>query len=294
VKKKPQAASGGESAPLWVVSFADMVSLLMAFFVMLASFSSAGSDDTKYREFLKSLQEAFHFPVTIGPGNSEADAQELLAKLEQLSMRNFQHTGGKNEGDGRPGTVNTIKRTREGIEFTIGGQLGFEGGSADLRDEAKTAVEEIIEYIRGENNKVEVRGHATRMEAGTNKPFVDEHQLAYARACAVADFLISKGIRAERLRRVDCGSSEPLIVHAYEEQTKKANRRVEIIVTQSMVQEFQGTEGEAPAPPLAGHGAQPGQAGQPGQPGQPGQSHLAEPAPPEPKQLSEVPVQEGG
>jgi chemotaxis protein MotB len=254
--KKKAPASSGESCPLWYISFADMVTLLMAFFVMLAAFSSgANTDDAKLRQFLKSLQEAFRFQATVTPG-AEPDAQELLDKLEQLSMRNFQRAGTKDEGPGRPGTVNTIKRTREGIEFTIGGQLGFEAGSAELRDEAKAALLEIVEYIRGENNKIEVRGHATRLEAGPGRSFANEHQLAYARANAVADFLVANGIRADRLRRVDCGSSEPLIVHAYDEATKKANRRVEIIVTQALVHEFQGSEGESPAPPLAGQPTQ--------------------------------------
>ncbi|MDD4891267.1 MAG: OmpA family protein [Phycisphaerae bacterium] len=246
MKKKP-ASGGGESCPLWYISFADMVSLLMAFFVMLASLSSASNtDDSKLRQFLKSLQEALKFPVTISV--DETSPEELLARLEQMSMKNFQHDGGgKDEGNGRPGTQNTIKRTREGIEFTIGGQLGFDAGSTDLRDEAKAALAEIHEYIRGENNKVEIRGHATRLEGGAR----DEHQLAYARACSVADYLTSLGLRPERLRRVDCGSSEPLVLHAYDEQTKRANRRVEIIVTQALVQEFQGIDGELSAPPQA-------------------------------------------
>lgn len=246
MKKKPAAGGGGESCPLWYISFADMVSLLMAFFVMLASMSAgANTDDSKLRQFLKSLQESLNFPATIGIGETP-DAQELLARLEAMKMKNFRHDGGgKDEGDGRPGTLNTIKRTREGIEFTIGGQLGFDPGSTDLRDEAKTALNEINEYIKGENNKIEIRGHATRLES----PNSNEHSLAYGRACAVADYLISLGVRAERLRRVDCGSAEPLLMHAYDEQTKKANRRVEIVVTQALMQEFQGMESESPPPP---------------------------------------------
>ncbi|MCX5634435.1 MAG: flagellar motor protein MotB [Planctomycetota bacterium] len=41
-KQKPQEEEGGEGAPLWIISFADMISLLMAFFVMLSTFSSFG------------------------------------------------------------------------------------------------------------------------------------------------------------------------------------------------------------------------------------------------------------
>jgi chemotaxis protein MotB len=275
MKKKPPPA--GESCPLWYISFADMVTLLMAFFVMLAAFSSgASTDDSKLRQYLKSLQAAFGYQPSSSELTDLPDPKDLLEKLEQASMRNFK-SAGSDQGPGRLGTVNTIKRTREGIEFTIGGQLGFDCGSVVLPDEAKAALQEIVEYIKGENNKVEVRGHSTRMECDGGRAFADEHQLAYARATAAADFLIAQGIAPERIRRVDCGSSEPLIVHAYDEQTKKANRRVEIIVTQALVHDFQGGENEAPIPPVAGPPAkQPAdRASSPG------------------SQVSAVPVQEG-
>ena len=274
--KKPPPPSG-ESCPLWYISFADMVTLLMAFFVMLAAFSSgASTDDTKMRQYLKALQEAFHYQASSSAAADAPDPKDLLDKLEQMSMRNFQKNG-STEGGNRPGAVNTIKRTREGIEFTIGGQLGFENGSVTLPDEAKAALQEIVEYIKGENNKIEIRGHSTRMECSGNQAAADEHQLAYARAVAAADFLIGQGIQPERIRRVDCGSSEPLIVHAYDEQTKKANRRVEIIVTQALVHDFQGGENEAPAPPVAG----------------PPAKRPADQASSPDSQVSAVPVQEG-
>jgi flagellar motor protein MotB len=228
------------------------------------------------RQYLKALQAALGYEPSSSSAADAPDAKDLLEKLEAASMRNFQKSGNPDQGPGRPGTVNTIKRTREGIEFTIGGQLGFENGSIALPDEAKGALQEIVEYIKGENNKIEVRGHSTRMECGSDKAFADEHVLAYARATAAADFLIAQGIRAERIRRVDCGSSEPLIVHAYDEQTKKANRRVEIIVTQALVHDFQGGENEAPIPPVAGPPAKPADRG-------------SSPN----SQVSSVPVQEG-
>jgi outer membrane protein OmpA-like peptidoglycan-associated protein len=45
-KQQPQEESGGEGAPLWIISFADMISLLMAFFVMLSTFSGFGPNET--------------------------------------------------------------------------------------------------------------------------------------------------------------------------------------------------------------------------------------------------------
>jgi flagellar motor protein MotB len=46
-KPKAEEEEGGESAPLWIISFADMISLLMAFFVMLSTFSDFGPKEVK-------------------------------------------------------------------------------------------------------------------------------------------------------------------------------------------------------------------------------------------------------
>ena len=45
-KPKPQEEESGEGAPLWIISFADMISLLMAFFVMLTTFSGFGPKES--------------------------------------------------------------------------------------------------------------------------------------------------------------------------------------------------------------------------------------------------------
>ena len=64
--------------------------------------------------------------------------------------------------------------------------------------------------------------------------------LSIARARAVADALHRNGIRPERIRIVGAGSTEPLVAQAYTEQRRALNRRVEIIVTEAIVEDYAG------------------------------------------------------
>lgn len=231
-----------------MVTFGDMMALLLTFFVLLVSMSEI-RDEEKFRKVLQSLQQAFGYQNGVGSMPTEQPPENsLMTRLEQITLQNFKMKSGNATDEGVEGRENTVKRIREGIEFTIGGGIGFDFGSAELKPAAMEALVEISEYVRGENNKIEIRGHTTKAEVGKDKSFQSEHDLAYARAGAVAKYLEGLNVRADRLRWVSCGSSEPLILRAYDERTKAANRRVEIIVNQSLVQEFEGGEGEAPAP----------------------------------------------
>ncbi len=245
-RKKKQPAPQG--APEWMVTFGDMMALLLTFFVMLVSMSEIREDE-KFQKVMQSLSQAFGYNNSMGTApTDEPPENSLIARLDEITLQNFKMKTGNATDEGVEGRENTVKRIREGIEFTIGGGIGFETGSAELKPAAKEALVEVSQYIRGENNKIEVRGHTTKAEVGPDRSFESEHDLAYARASAVARFLTAQKVRADRLRRVSCGSSEPLILRAYDERTKAANRRVEIIVNQSLVQQFEGGEGEAPPP----------------------------------------------
>jgi chemotaxis protein MotB len=72
--KQAEEEEGGESAPLWMISFADMMSLLMAFFVMLSTFSDFGpAEEEKLRETVDTMLE----PVMIGGMNADRPMMEI-------------------------------------------------------------------------------------------------------------------------------------------------------------------------------------------------------------------------
>ncbi|MCG3180663.1 MAG: hypothetical protein BIFFINMI_03026 [Phycisphaerae bacterium] len=250
-------------APEWMVTYGDMMGLLLTFFIMLVAMSEV-KDNDKFRKVMEAVKEAFGYEGGMGTVVSkDAPENSLITRLDEISLENFKFKAGNAQDQGVEGRENTVRRIREGIEFTIGGRIGFDFGSAELREEAKAALQEVATLIRGENNKIEIRGHSTRAETGPDKKYKDGHELSFARATAVADYLVQLHIRPDRLRRVTCGSSEPLVQRAYDEQSKAANRRVEIIVNQSLVQQFDG--GEHETIPKAPSSALPDELGDPTQ-----------------------------
>ena len=72
--------------------------------------------------------------------------------------------------------------------------------------------------------------------------FDDADDLSYARTKSGRDMLIANGVNPQRIRLTACGSTEPLASQAYTERRRALNRRVEIIVTESVISDFQGRD----------------------------------------------------
>ena len=92
----------------------------------------------------------------------------------------------------------------------------------------------------GHNTVIRIRGHATLEALPPDSLFRDAMDLSIARARAVADALERYGIRAQRLRIVGVGNTEPLVAQAYSESRRALNRRVEIIVSEAVVDDYSG------------------------------------------------------
>jgi flagellar motor protein MotB len=106
--------------------------------------------------------------------------------------------------------------------------------------QARDQLEVFVELVQGMNNKIRVRGHAARVPLATIAPFGGLDELSYARADAVKRHLVERGIRPERITTEACGDAEPLNLQAYDEAGRALNRRVEIILLEGLVEDYQG------------------------------------------------------
>jgi len=235
-KKKPVM----EGAPDWMVTYGDMMTLLFCFFVILVSMSEL-KEDEKFMKVRESIHRTFGYKGGIGRTPGEASPNNTYdTKKTQLIMRKFQLMIGKSTDEGIEGANPSVKKIREGHEFTLGGQVSFEQGRAVLLETAQKQLAEFTKIIEGMNTKVRVRGHASRNPLPADSPFGNLDELSYARARAVKDFLVQQGIREERITCEACGDNEPLLAQAYDSASRAVNRRVSIIVTDNLVQQYQG------------------------------------------------------
>jgi chemotaxis protein MotB len=131
---------------------------------------------------------------------------------------------------------------REGFEIAFGGPVPFERSGTELAPEAVAQVAAIAERLRGHTTKIEVKGHASAEAPTADAGIRDMVDLSYRRARTVADALIEGGVSPTRIRVVAAGDSEPLLAQAYDERRREINRRVEVIVRESLVAEYEGDD----------------------------------------------------
>jgi chemotaxis protein MotB len=248
--KKRQNTDGG--VPEWIVTYGDMMSLLLTFFILLAAFSEIKQPD-KVQDVIKAIRE--RFGMIEGGGDAPVDAktlQSVLEMLEETALYKEKIKKQSNADDpGITGRQTTVTRVREGLQFTVGGLLTFEPGRADLKPQAKEELAKIANVIRGQNNKVEIRGHASGTDATADSPYQSLWDLSYARAKAVMEFMTApaQGIDVRRIRLIGCGAEEPLAARVYEPSQQSVNRRVELIVTETLIQDFQAEQAAQPDRP---------------------------------------------
>ncbi len=236
-----------EGAPEWVMTYGDMMSLLLCFFIILVALSEIKKED-EYRAIVEEVKKAFGMKGGGGKVASPDDPKlSLMKRLEELQLRMTPKPKPSNTDDpGMEGKEAQVTKVREGMLFTQGGRVTFEPGSADLSEQSKRSIRAVSDLIRGYNNKIEVRGHASSMEVGVQSEYGDLWTLSYARAKAVMDFLTSKevGIRADRIRVIANAEHEPLVKRLYTPTGQQPNRRAEILVMEALVEDFAKPETE--------------------------------------------------
>lgn len=236
--RRTRKSSGG--VPEWVVTYGDMMSLLLCFFILLAAFSELKRDH-EYQRVITAVREAFGFSGGVGVmPTDDPPLRSMVEILETMAKQQFKETKvSRSTEQGISGRETKVTKVHEGLSFTLGGHLTFETGSAELKAEAKTELLKIARLLKGRNNKISIRGHAARKILPQNSPYKDLRDLAYYRAKAIGDFLVHEGGISEHLLSVESrADSEPLALNRYDEDAQTANRRAEIIMTEAMAGDF--------------------------------------------------------
>lgn len=233
-----------EGAPMWMVTYGDMMTLLMCFFVLLFSFSEI-KRDSKYMQVIDAIKQRFGYTGTPGKVPVEdPPLASMIKQMEEMVKTQKVPTHSNTDDEGVTGKNTSVKRIREGLQFTVGGWVTFDPGEVSLKERAKQEIAKIAKLTKGHNNKIDIRGHAAGVDmVSAGSADADLWDLSYRRAKSAKDFLVNEqGIREERIRVTACGDKEPLVKKVYKAQEAGGNRRVEIIVTEALVKEFQKSE----------------------------------------------------
>ncbi|MFK7789416.1 MAG: flagellar motor protein MotB [Phycisphaeraceae bacterium] len=240
-------------APEWMVTYGDMVTLLLCFFVLIVSFSEIKKKE-EFQSVVEEIQKSFGMRGGGGKLPTKDDpALSLIERLEAIRMRQERTPNKSNVKDpGQTGREPRVTTIREGKRYAVGGKILFEPGSAELSESSKQMLIDLVGRVKlkDSTNKIEVVGHAASMElAQGNGTSGDLRLLSYRRAAAVEDFLtgseIPQSYRLEGARFMLAGAAdrEPINPRGINSDESRGNRRVEIIVTEHVVEDRQGSEG---------------------------------------------------
>ncbi|MDA0283081.1 MAG: OmpA family protein [Planctomycetota bacterium] len=221
--------------PEWVVTYGDMMSLLLTFFIMLVSMSEL-KDEGKNRAALNSMKEVFGpMDGTSGaPGrtfNSQSDSQHLNANS---ARNNFGLNAGSVDSNGSGGQEKAGKSVNHGEIVTVGGSLEFDQFETNLTAEATTELDRLIDAIKRLPNRIIVRGHSFAEPVRRKPQFRDQHDLSFARAQSVAKYLIEKNIDPQRIQVSAAGDAEPRELTRNLDDRRR-NRRVDVFTVDRYV-----------------------------------------------------------
>jgi chemotaxis protein MotB len=216
------------SCPLWMVSYGDMMGLLLAFFVMLVAMSTV--DKRLFGQAAQSIQDAFGMDVA-GKNRTAAGTMDFPQRLQSVIQSRQVKLSGAAGTEVAPGERCTVEQLREGLKIS-GPALEFGPGNAEFRPSGIQVVARFAREMRGHTTRIEVHGHAWRESLPENGPARDLVDLSYARAKVVADVLATNGVEPHRVRLVACGDREPLRASSGAQDEDAPNRCAEIIVTE--------------------------------------------------------------
>jgi len=222
-----------EGAPAWVVTFGDLMSLLLCFFVLLLSFSEM--DRNKYRVVSGSVKNAFGIqrkkPVFESPKGSKMIAKEfdqaiILTKIEDVVKEIISELEGEYEEF--KGFVE-VEAGENRVTIRMMGEATFDTGKAALRPDFIPLLLKIGEILGKTTGDIIISGHTDNVPLKGGR-FGSNLGLSMARAGSVAEYLLSASkIDPQRLSTMGFGEYRPLTTNDTKEGRRK-NRRVEIIL----------------------------------------------------------------
>lgn len=191
------AQQGG--SPAWMVTFTDLVCLMLTFFVML--FAMSVPDEDSWKRVVSALTLSDQ-PVIDQPDTpTRPDAERNITVIDIPEAASLDYLSNLlqeklDEATNAPPVL--INRTAEGLIISLPGDAAFEAASAELTAEGRAAVQPIAQLLGGIENQVRLFGHAdpTPLRSGD---YPSNWELSLARAVTVGRFLRSSGYREDMI-----------------------------------------------------------------------------------------------
>lgn len=260
-----------ESRDRWMITYADLITLLLIFFVILYAMSSLDTD--KYNIVTGSLSETFKSGTTVlEGGNGILDAGKSTENKPESTDGNEDAaaTARPNDGSGEQAENETpsarelafreqetklaelmgvithyveennlgeqifVADKPQGIEITLSDRFLFDIGKADLKSPAFPALQQLSGLFKDIGAKISIEGHTDNTPVSSASQFNDNWELSGARALSVLRFFLDhEGLKPDTFQYAGYADTQPTADNTTI-AGKQKNRRVEIIVMRQL------------------------------------------------------------
>lgn len=213
----------------WLVSYADFMTLLFAFFATMYAISNV--DAQKLQRMSTAMRSAFDDSARAKPSPSVDGVRAGSAAIgaadepssEEVEAAVSQELAGELQMERLELIVD-----RRGVTLSIPEAGAFGTGRDDLSDTAQALVARVAVVLNRFPNAVRVEGHTDDVPIHTVR-FQSNWDLSAARASRVVEFLIARGLAPARLSATGYGEFHPRVPNGTAE-TRASNRRIDLVI----------------------------------------------------------------
>lgn len=228
-----------ENHERWLVSYADFITLLFAFFVVL--YATSSQNEEKEKKFEESVKASFKMVGVMGardqnlgnPLGQVFDPLEMIAKrnigneeLEDYVDRILSKNMTEEE---RKMTIANLRHDQMGVRISLAASTFFPSGSSKLRLPALKSLDKVAQILKVANRQVVIEGH-TDDQAVVGGNVDSNWELGSLRATSVVRYLIKfHQIDPKKLAAASYADQRPVVANTSETNRAK-NRRIEILI----------------------------------------------------------------
>ncbi len=231
-----------ENHERWLVSYADFITLLFAFFVVMYSISSV--NEGKYKILSDSLVGVFNqpdraiVPIPVGeerPRTSQpdhAEADEASSERETDALKEIADSVRQAFGNLIEADQLKVRGNELWIEIELSSSLLFSSGDAVPNGAAFEIIEKVANILAPYENPIHVEGFTDNQPINTWQ-FPTNWELSAARAASIVRMLALDGVKPSRLASVGYGEFQPVADNATAEGRAR-NRRVVLVISRNL------------------------------------------------------------
>ncbi len=220
--------------PKWMLTYSDMMTLLLCVFVLLLSF--ANTDVVKYRSATGSVEEAFGVQKEVVAYGKDGGMElpidlkgtSTAEEIEKSRLVNLLKSAAEAESLSKNAMISIVNNGAKVDIMEDVGNAMFKPGGAELLEESKTTLRKLLPLMQDSPYKITIEGHTDDSPVNSDR-YPSNWELSSARAGCVVRFFIQEGnLDPKRFKAVGYADSFPQFENDSPENKAK-NRRVSIV-----------------------------------------------------------------